>query len=581
VNRSQSNTAPPVQPQSDPGFGLGLRTPHYADYLEHGRAAAPGVDWLEIITDNFLVEGGKPLVVLDELRRDWPMAMHGVGMSIGSAQGLDTAYVKRVKTLADRVQPLWVSDHLCFTGAAGQVLHDLYPLPYTDEAARCVIEHIGQAQEVLQRRLVIENVSSYIRYGHDTSAEWEFLSHVAQAADCELLLDVNNVYVSSVNHGFDPLHYLAALPRNRVRQMHLAGHSRRGDQIIDTHDAPVAPEVWALFEAAWARFGPVATLIERDAHIPPLSELCAELRQARQRASRIVFTPMREAADAPASLLRTPARHAMANHSANPSGLLEQQERLVRYCLSTESGPPEVAAAGEPAPDMLPTQGLLVYRHAYSARLAEVLAESFERVARYMGNDGFDEHARRFALAHPPTDRSLSRYGEDFPNFLLACHPLNPELFELAQLDWDLRTRFDAPDTPALTLESARADTAGAWLHVTPALHPNLRLRRIQTNVVALWNALSRDEEVPPPQALPEPTTLAVWRHGLQPHFRTLDAEEARFLQALQAPSNSLNAVIDAFTRSQWLQAPETLSAWLQQWWGQGWLRSANSASHA
>ena len=263
------------------GFGLGLRTQHYADFL----ARKQPLDWLEIITDNYLIDGGKPLAVLDTIRRDYPVAMHGVAMSIGSSQGVDVPYLQRVKALADRIEPLWVSDHLCWTGPGPEQLHDLYPLPYTDESARHVITQIRRAQDVLGRRLVLENVSSYIRYRHDSASEWQFLAHIAQEADCLLLVDVNNIYVSSVNHGFDPLTYLHALPAHRVQQIHLAGHSDNGDHIIDTHDHPVAQPVWDLYAKACQRFGAVAAMIERDDHIPPLAELLDEMAIARRVAA--------------------------------------------------------------------------------------------------------------------------------------------------------------------------------------------------------------------------------------------------------------------------------------------------------
>lgn len=264
-----------------PGFGLGLRTTHYADFL----AAPQPLDWLEIITENFMVDGGRPLQMLDRIRRDYPMAMHGVAMSLGAPGGPDLAYLQRVKALADRVQPLWVSDHLCWIGPGPEQLHDLYPLPYTDEAARHVVQGIRRAQDVLGRRLVLENVSSYIDYKDSAASEWQFLSHIAEEADCLLLVDVNNIHVSSVNHRFNPLDYLNGLPAGRVQQIHLAGHADHGDYIVDTHDHPVAPAVWALYREACRRFGPVATMIERDDHIPPLDSLLAELNVARRLAA--------------------------------------------------------------------------------------------------------------------------------------------------------------------------------------------------------------------------------------------------------------------------------------------------------
>jgi uncharacterized protein (UPF0276 family) len=264
-----------------PGFGLGLRTAHYADFLCEAREQAPQVDWLEAISDNFMVPGGKPLRMLDAIRERYPMALHGVALSIGSVNGPDEAYLRQLKALVDRVDPLWVSDHLCWTGVHGRQLHDLLPLPYTDEALSVVVRNVRRVQDVLGRRLVLENVSSYVAFAQSRLTEWDFLSAVSEQADCLLLVDVNNIHVSAMNHGFDALAYLERLPAERVQQVHLAGHTDHGDHLIDTHDHPVADPVWALYRQACQRFGPVATMIERDDRIPPVQELIDELGQAR------------------------------------------------------------------------------------------------------------------------------------------------------------------------------------------------------------------------------------------------------------------------------------------------------------
>ena len=262
---------------ASPGFGLGLRTTHYTDFT----ATPQPVDWLEIISDNYLGAGGKPLHMLDTIRANYPMAMHGVSLSIGSADGLDRRYLQQLCALAARIEPLWISDHLCWTGFNGHNSHDLLPLPYTAEALGVVVEHVRQVQDTLGRRLVLENVSSYLTYRSDEMTEWQFLREVCERADCLLLLDVNNIYVSSVNHDFDPIEYLQMLPPERVQQIHLAGHSDNGNHIVDTHDHPVAEPVWALYAEACRLLGSVATMIERDDNIPLLPELLAELDRAR------------------------------------------------------------------------------------------------------------------------------------------------------------------------------------------------------------------------------------------------------------------------------------------------------------
>ena len=263
------------------GFGLGLRRPHYAEFLERD---VP-VDFVEIISENFMVDGGRPLATLDAIRERYPVTMHGVSMSIGSAAGLNRDYLKRLKALADRVRPLWVSDHLCWTGVGGHNSHDLLPLPYSEEALDTVCANIAVAQDALGRPMLFENPSSYVQFPDVGLTEWEFLAEMCRRTGCYLLLDVNNVFVSSRNHGFDSSVYLAAIPADRVRQIHLAGHSQGETMLIDTHDHPVALDVWSLYEATSRRFGPVATMIERDDDIPPLDDLLQELDIARHRAS--------------------------------------------------------------------------------------------------------------------------------------------------------------------------------------------------------------------------------------------------------------------------------------------------------
>ncbi|MCF3628121.1 DUF692 domain-containing protein [Thalassospiraceae bacterium LMO-SO8] len=267
------------------GFGLGLRPQHFPDILgPDGGEGLARVDWFEIISENFMAVGGMPLRNLLAVRERRPMAMHGVSLSIGAPDPLDDGYLKDLKTLADLIAPAVVSDHLCWTGAHGVNLHDLLPLPLTEETLDHVAARVARVQDVLGRRIALENASTYVTFTADTMNEWEFLAELTRRADCDLLLDVNNVYVSAFNHGFDPADYLAGIPKDRVRQIHLAGHEHNGDHIVDTHDAPVADPVWDLYRAAVARFGAVPTMIERDADIPPFADLVAELGTARRLA---------------------------------------------------------------------------------------------------------------------------------------------------------------------------------------------------------------------------------------------------------------------------------------------------------
>jgi uncharacterized protein len=270
-----------VSPASRNGFpvlghGVGLRPPHYGHVLE----TRPAVDWFEVISENFMVGGGRPLRVLEQVRADYPIVLHGVSLSIGSTDPLRADYLTRLRDLAERVQPAWISDHLCWTGVGGHNLHDLLPLPYTEEALHHVAERVRRVQDALGRRIALENVSSYLSFCDSALSEWDFLAALAERADCAILLDVNNVFVSAFNHGFDARYYLAGVPVDRVVQFHLAGHSDHGTYLLDTHDYPVREEVWHLYAAAVQRFGALSTLIEWDDQIPAFERLHAEARRA-------------------------------------------------------------------------------------------------------------------------------------------------------------------------------------------------------------------------------------------------------------------------------------------------------------
>ena len=267
---------------ADIGFGIGLRPPHYAAV---GRGEAR-VDWVEVVTENFLVPGGNPRRVLRAVRERMPVVLHGVSLSLGSVGPLDRGYLEALGALAAEIEPAWISDHVCWSRFGTHAAHDLWPLPHTEEALAHLVERVTRVQDHLGRRILVENVSSYVAFEGADMAEHELLAALCERADCGLLLDVNNVWVSAKNHGFDPYAYLEGLPRDRVGQIHLAGHEDRGDYLFDTHDGPVSDPVWALYEAAVRRFGRVATLIEWDAAIPPLEVLVGEARRAAAVAAR-------------------------------------------------------------------------------------------------------------------------------------------------------------------------------------------------------------------------------------------------------------------------------------------------------
>ena len=252
--------------------GVGLRAPHYREVLD----AVPDIGWLEVHSENYFADGGPAVAALDDLRTDYPLSLHGVGMSLGSADPLDRAHLAKLARLAARVEPALVSEHLSWSSIDGRYANDLLPLPYTEEALAHVVARVGEVQDALGRDILVENVSTYLAFAEATIPEWDFVAELARRSGCGLLLDVNNIHVNAVNHGFDPDRYLAAIPADKVAEIHLAGFDRSGDYLIDTHGAPVAPEVWALYARAIARFGPRPTLIEWDLDIPEFEVLARE-----------------------------------------------------------------------------------------------------------------------------------------------------------------------------------------------------------------------------------------------------------------------------------------------------------------
>jgi len=289
-------------PGGNPGLGLGLRSKHFDYILEN----SPAVDWFEVISENFMDSGGRPRQVLRRIAERYPVVMHGVSLSIGSTDPLNFEYLRKLKGLADEIDPLWISDHLCWTGVGGLNTHDLLPLPLTEESLRHVCRRVEQVQDFLGRPFVFENPSTYLTFKHSTISEWDFLRYMTEETGCLLLLDVNNVYVSGFNNDFDPAHYVRQVPHDRVVQMHLAGHQHCGDYIIDTHDRAVTRGVWELFTLAWGLTGGAATLLEWDSNIPDFEECHAELLKARDFMNASAALAPRERAEPDAALVSNP-----------------------------------------------------------------------------------------------------------------------------------------------------------------------------------------------------------------------------------------------------------------------------------
>ncbi len=273
------------------GFGLGLRAQHYKDILE----GDPPIDWFEVISENYMIPGGQPLKMLDRIRERYPIVMHGVSLSIASTAPFDEGYLRDLKSLAKRTEPVFISDHLCWTGVHGVNLHDLLPIPYTREALDHVVARVQYVQDYLGQAIALENVSTYVQFTHSEMTEWEFISELTRRTGCWLVFDVNNVFVSAFNHDFDGHEFIANVPADRIVQFHLAGHEHNMSHIVDTHDALVCDEVWDLYRTALRRFGPVSTIIERDDNIPPLAEMVDELGKAREIAAEVLGSEARGA----------------------------------------------------------------------------------------------------------------------------------------------------------------------------------------------------------------------------------------------------------------------------------------------
>jgi uncharacterized protein (UPF0276 family) len=412
------------------GCGIGLRREHYETVL----AERPSVPWFEVISENFMVDGGRPLHVLESVRRDYPVALHGVSLSPGSAEALDPGYVRRLQKLVARAEPALVSDHLCWTGLGGHNSHDLLPLPFTAEAVLVAARKIAQVQDGLGRRILVENVSSYVRFRESELAEWEFVAAVAEEADCHLLLDVNNVYVNSRNHGFDPIRYIDGLPVDRVRQFHVAGHEDHGDVVIDTHDHRSATPC-GLYRAA------VSLRAAADAH-----------RGATRARAKVLLAEAREA---------EPSRRRRPVLQLRPAPQL--QEDLLASLRGRLGRGPAPRAFWPAAGDV--ERRWAIYSSGYVARLVEALETDYPAVRRILGEGPFGSLTARYVRRFAPRSFDIGRAGDRLAMFLEE-DPLSTELPflpDLARYEWSLAEAFVAADSVPLAWSDLAASGRRAW----------------------------------------------------------------------------------------------------------------------
>jgi len=556
------------------GHGVGLRVPHY----ERALAGELDVDWIEVISENFFGGGGRPRAVLERIRRDVPLVLHGVSLGIGSVDPPAPRYLQQLKELVDRYEPAWVSDHLCWGQLAGVFSHDLLPLPYTEEALAHVVEQLEPVQEALRRPLLLENVSSYVSYAQSELTEWEFLSEVARRSGCLILLDLNNILVSAHNHCFAPERYLAGVPAECVQQLHLANHSTRATHKLDDHRGPVPEAVWQLAEAAWRRFGPVSSSIEWDEELPSWETLRAEQREAVRRAASAGAEVARGAAEVslrPIAVPRVPEHSSLRavqelfmdviRWPTGVAGFLEsagdERRRAIQQTFESSEGFGAV-------------ERLEVYASSYFHRLLGVLRELFPRLCWLCGEVAFHNLVTDYVLACPSRDPDLRRLGERLPEWVREQELGGRSLLfsELATLEVALNTALDAPDATPLSEVELSAVPLEHWPELRFSWTPATQLSRARCDLEQLERCYAAGDRAAARGLEPgEERVLVVGRRGHVTYFRALGSGEASALEALWRGANFAAACARLESAG---EQPAELVQWLRRWLADGLLAS-------
>lgn len=572
------------------GHGVGLRTRHFARALVQGL----DVDWVEAISENFFGAGGRPIATLEAIRRDLPVVLHGVGLGVGSLDAPDPGYLARLQVLIDRIEPAWVSDHLCWSSLAGQHSHALLPLPYTREALTLVVERVARVQDALGRRILIENVSSYVGFRASEMPEWEFLAELARRADCLLLLDLNNVIVNARNHGWDAQAYLDGIPGERVWQLHLANHSDRGVYKFDSHLGPVPNEVWSLYRDALARWGPISSLVEWDEDLPAWEELREQQRKASSIADEVLGprprTPVRPP-ERPIHDLDALARASAAARETGPRSLAASMSLFfaaIRFPTGvldflTTSAPElrrDFDEVFEQSASLSSLERMDIYADDYYWRLAGVLEEHFATVAWMLGHVRFHNLLTDFVLHNPSRDADLRRYSQPFPAYLAEHHEGldDPSLVEVARIELDRVELLDAPDAAMLSLAALEALPLDAWPTLRLQVSPVMRVRPTSWPFSPMWSLCREGRSIDEARRMHpcEPSHTLIWRSGLTVFHRDLAANEARALQALQAGASFVELCVAASGGSPELAGadakPGQVARWLRRWTADGLL---------
>jgi len=548
------------------GIGVGLRAPHYRQFIEQ----RPRVGWLEVHTENYLDAGSWDSHVLMQLRRDYPVSLHGVGLGLGSARGFPERHLQRVREVVERVQPALVSEHLCWGAVADRQLNDLLPLALDRAALDLLSERVQRVQDVLKRQLLLENVSTYVRFHEDAMSEAEFLAALAERTGCALLLDINNLYVNQCNHGEDAVAAIAAIKPGLVAEMHLAGHLVTPQAVVDHHGDRVVEPVWGLYEAALQRFGAVPTLIEWDTDIPPLEMLLGEAEMAGALLAR-------HAGSAPPA--RVPASgDAAASIRRHPHPAACGDELPIAAASATVDDAPALAAAQQafaaalfdvrqPAPQFRTGQAdhrFVLYRGNLTETWRKTLAAAYPVVLALVGEEFFGGLARAYGRAHPADDPDLNRFGAHFADFLRGFpHVADfPYLPDMATLEWALHRAHYAPAADSLTAQQLAAVAPEAFEQARFRLHPACRLLASEWATVALWQAHQPDSGVAFPQQMEAASHAIVTRPQWKAGVLALSAASHAALTVLSQGGNAGAALDAAFE----LDEDFDVAGHLQQW---------------
>ena len=523
------------------GVGVGLRAPHYRQFLDQ----RPRAGWLEIHTENFLDRSGWDWHVLRELRRDYPVSLHGVGLGLGSLRGFSPAHLERVRALAEQVEPMLVSEHLCWGAVHDRQLNDLLPLALDEAMLALLCERVGRVQDSLRRPILIENVSTYVRFRADAMSEAEFMAALAQRSGCGLLLDVNNLYVNQCNHGEDALAALAAIAPGSVGEIHLAGHLVTPDAVVDHHGAQVAPPVWELYRAAVARFGAVPTLIEWDTDVPALDVLLAEADKARAIHASGAPVPSWHSA-LPCATSAAPAGQAEDLQAAFSSALFDHDSTIDAHITAP--------------------QRMALYRGNLTATWNKVLSGAYPVIEALVGAEFFAALTRAYGMAHPSDNADLNHFGASFGHFLAGFEHVAdlPYLPDMARLEWLLHRAHYAPDGAALDGAALAALSPQEFEEARFALHPACALFASRWAVVPLWQAHQPDGAGFPAQ-LEAPCTAAVVRPRWKTGLVALDAASHCALQMLASGATMGEALDCAFERDEAFDLAANLKLWVDK----------------